>query len=325
MFVYDAKKEPSQDSRLKFNSRAGIETNDNKVLQRKTIPTSPSNNGNMLPSDVRGQFERRSGFSFTDVQIYYNSEEPAKMQAHAFTQGNRVHIGPNQEHCLEHELGHVVQQKKGIVKPTTQLNGIQINDDPQLEQEANTQLNTTIYNRNELNNNYQPFSTSNVIQRSAWIGSRPLEDIGGKQDPEIIQDVTKSPMSKPLPTDKTGAVIPFTGLTSAGTMEHWHILFSYDVAGLPSSTPASSYSNNIGFHTANPTKHVFPPHITGPGHLFSEPISSYKKREQLTSNPADDAKLLKAIHTVGTTGKFVQYHSNKSNCQHWVLEVKSRI
>ena len=45
--------------------------------------------------------------------------------------------GPGQEKHLPHELGHVVQQKQGKVKPTTQLKGkVNINDDAGLEKEA---------------------------------------------------------------------------------------------------------------------------------------------------------------------------------------------
>jgi hypothetical protein len=46
-------------------------------------------------------------------------------------------LGPGQEKHLPHELGHVVQQKEGRVKPTVQLKGkVNINDDSGLEKEA---------------------------------------------------------------------------------------------------------------------------------------------------------------------------------------------
>ena len=59
------------------------------------------------------------------------------MQAHAFAQGNQIHVAPGQEKHLPHEAWHVAQQKQGRVKPTTQMKGqIPVNDDKGLEHEA---------------------------------------------------------------------------------------------------------------------------------------------------------------------------------------------
>jgi len=60
------------------------------------------------------------------------------MQAHAFAQGNNIHVGPGQEKHVPHEAWHVAQQQQGRVKPTTEMGGIEINDDPALEREADT-------------------------------------------------------------------------------------------------------------------------------------------------------------------------------------------
>ena len=50
--------------------------------------------------------------------------------------------GQVREKHLPHELGHVVQQKEGRVKPTKQLKGkLAVNDDLGLEKEA-TQMGT---------------------------------------------------------------------------------------------------------------------------------------------------------------------------------------
>lgn len=75
-----------------------------------------------IPSHLKEEFEKKSGFSFDNVRVYYHSEKPAQLDALAYTQGNSVYVGPGQEHHLKHELGHVVQQKQGIVKPTTIIN-----------------------------------------------------------------------------------------------------------------------------------------------------------------------------------------------------------
>jgi hypothetical protein len=89
-----------------------------------------------IPDNMKTRFENASGFSFDDVRIHYNSDAPAKLNALAYTQGNQVHIAPGQEKHLGHELGHVVQQKQGIVRPTGTIDGVPVNDDPALENKA---------------------------------------------------------------------------------------------------------------------------------------------------------------------------------------------
>lgn len=94
----------------------------------------PNNTG--IPLQMKERFESLSGFSFDDVRIHYNSDKPAQLQALAFTQGNQVYMGPGQEKHLGHELGHVVQQKQGRVRPTSKTGNVSINDDLALEREA---------------------------------------------------------------------------------------------------------------------------------------------------------------------------------------------
>lgn len=95
-----------------------------------------SSNVTGIPDTMKSRFENLSGFSFDDVRVHYNSDKPAQFQALAFAQGNQVYIGSGQEKHLAHELGHVVQQKQGRVRPTMQQNGIAVNDDTTLEHEA---------------------------------------------------------------------------------------------------------------------------------------------------------------------------------------------
>ena len=90
-----------------------------------------------IPTQMKMDFEQRSGLSFDDVRVHYNSDKPRKIGALAYTQGTQVHIGPGQERHLRHELGHVVQQKQGIVRPDTQhFSGLDMNTDAKLEYEA---------------------------------------------------------------------------------------------------------------------------------------------------------------------------------------------
>lgn len=89
-----------------------------------------------IPDALKEKVEQKSGISMDGVQVHYNSPKPAAVQAFAYTQGNQVYLGPGQEKHLGHELGHVVQQLQGRVKPTGTVNGLPLNDDASLEQEA---------------------------------------------------------------------------------------------------------------------------------------------------------------------------------------------
>lgn len=89
-----------------------------------------------IPFPLKERFETISGVSFDDVKVHYNSGKPAQLQALAYTQGSRIYVGPGQEKHLAHELGHVLQQKQGIIRPTTTVAGLPVNDDPELELSA---------------------------------------------------------------------------------------------------------------------------------------------------------------------------------------------
>ncbi|WP_083330544.1 MULTISPECIES: DUF4157 domain-containing protein [Pseudoalteromonas] len=89
-----------------------------------------------LPDNLKSGMESLSGMSLDHVKVHYNSSKPAMVQAHAYAQGSDIHLAPGQSHHLPHELGHVVQQAQGRVKPTTQVNGMNVNDNAALEHEA---------------------------------------------------------------------------------------------------------------------------------------------------------------------------------------------
>lgn len=89
-----------------------------------------------IPSQMKMDFEQRSGLSFDDVRVHYASDRPAKFGALAYTQGNQVYVGPGQEKHLPHELSHVVQQKMNLVRPNGMINGEPLNDDAALERAA---------------------------------------------------------------------------------------------------------------------------------------------------------------------------------------------
>ncbi len=102
-------------------------------IQAKEAATA---NKTGLPDRLKTGIEHLSGYSMDDVKVHYNSDKPARLQAHAYAQGTDIHIAPGQEKHLPHEAWHVVQQMQGRVKPTMQAKGVVINDDRALEREA---------------------------------------------------------------------------------------------------------------------------------------------------------------------------------------------
>jgi hypothetical protein len=93
-------------------------------------------NNTGLPDNLKSGMENLSGMSLDHVKVHYNSAKPAAVQAHAYAQGSDIHLGSGQEKHLPHELGHVVQQAQGRVKPTTSIGGMAVNDNAGLESEA---------------------------------------------------------------------------------------------------------------------------------------------------------------------------------------------
>lgn len=94
-------------------------------------------NNTGMPDQLKSGIENLSGIDMSDVKVHYNSSQPAQLNAHAYAQGNQIHIAPGQEKHLPHEAWHVVQQKQGRVKPTKLLKGkVNINDNAGLEKEA---------------------------------------------------------------------------------------------------------------------------------------------------------------------------------------------
>uniref|UniRef100_UPI004047B7E0 eCIS core domain-containing protein n=1 Tax=Algoriphagus sp. TaxID=1872435 RepID=UPI004047B7E0 len=120
----------SRIAQLQAKSDSRISSTQSPVVQREENKTG-------LPDGLKSGMEAISGLSLGDVKVHRNSDKPAQLQAHAYAQGTDIHLAPGQEKHLPHELGHVVQQKEGRVKPTVQLKDkVNINDDSGLEKEA---------------------------------------------------------------------------------------------------------------------------------------------------------------------------------------------
>lgn len=130
--------------------------------------------GRHVSENLKMRFENMSGYAFDDVRIHYNSSKPAQVEAAAYTAGNEVYLGAGQERHLGHELGHVLQQKRGHIPLTIQYKGLMINHDPALEREADMlaekamefRADTSTFGRNTKVS--VPSSDAAVVQMGKW-------------------------------------------------------------------------------------------------------------------------------------------------------------
>ena len=150
-FKKEAAKKTSEDQHIKSDSGAYRDNSSTAQLQsfqnladkfvngesqEKIVQLKNKENKTGLPDHIKNGVEQLSGHSLDDVKVHYNSDKPAQLKAHAYAEGNQIHVASGQEQYLSHEAWHVVQQKENRVSPTKQLNGVQVNDDPSLEKEA---------------------------------------------------------------------------------------------------------------------------------------------------------------------------------------------
>ena len=138
---------------------------------QQTIQKKENNTG--LPENLKTGMENLSGMSMDDVKVHRNSAKPAQLQAHAYAQGTDIHLGPGQEKHLPHELGHVVQQKEGRVKPTMQMKGkVDVNDDTGLEKEADVMGADALSSKSEENDvkrDLQNYSSVSEVHQLAAV------------------------------------------------------------------------------------------------------------------------------------------------------------
>lgn len=121
----------------KFDSSVQrMEDEKEETLQCKFDKPIQKKNETGMPDKLKEGIESLSGFSMDDVRVHYNSSKPATVQALAYTQGTDIHVAPGQEKHLPHEAWHVTQQMAGRVSPTTNINGMPVNDNAALEHEA---------------------------------------------------------------------------------------------------------------------------------------------------------------------------------------------
>jgi hypothetical protein len=103
--------------------------------------------GQPLEAGLQRKLGQAMGADFSEVRVHADAQADQlnrSIQAKAFTTGQNVFFrqgayNPGSrggQALIAHELTHVVQQKQGRVKPTVQINGAEVNDDPTLEAEA---------------------------------------------------------------------------------------------------------------------------------------------------------------------------------------------
>src|SRR3569832_833545 len=143
------------------------------------VPVQRVANRTGLPDQLKSGFKALSGMSLDHVRVYRNSAAPAQLNAHAYTQGADIHLGPGQEQHLPHEAWHVVQQAQGRVRPTVQMQaGVPINDDSGLEAEADRMgALASSAGATSSSNAAAPATTqrSAVVQRMIWKADDNLE------------------------------------------------------------------------------------------------------------------------------------------------------
>ena len=171
------------------------------------LSNTNQNTGSRAIANNIEQIEKISGVSLSDVNVHQNSTKPAQLKAEAYTQGNNIYLGPGYDKHFMHEAWHVVQQKQGKVKETTQYKGVSINNEQNLEKEADIMANKSLSeNSSNMENNSvgnaKPINNSTAPIQGWWPKGHRLVtnvafDKGNFQDK--FDDEAKDYLSKRSP------------------------------------------------------------------------------------------------------------------------------
>lgn len=115
-----------------------------QTMAQPSPPAPAASAGGRLPEPVQTQMGQAFGADFSTVQLHTDSAAAGQIGARAFARGEEVHFAPGNfrpdtldgRSMIGHELAHVVQQRRGGVRSTGQAFGVEINDQPELEQDA---------------------------------------------------------------------------------------------------------------------------------------------------------------------------------------------
>lgn len=182
-----------KDETIQSKSVSATSKPGNKALAQRNPPIQRKSNTTGLPNQLKSGIENLSGHAMDDVKVHYNSSKPAQLNAHAYAQGNQIHLAPGQHKHLPHEAWHVVQQKQGRVKPTMQRKGkVNINDDAGLEREADVMGARALQMKSILNHEFSNLSTVNAIQLKVEVAGFNFDTIKHKMKGKInANDVFK--------------------------------------------------------------------------------------------------------------------------------------
>ena len=159
-----------------------------------------------LPGDLQQKMQSSFNEDFSNVTVHQNSQKSVQLNALAFAQGNDIHFAPGQynpqslkgQELIGHELAHVQQQRQGRVAPTIQSKGLDVNTEPELEQEADhlgqVAASATDVTEYVAEKNNSDFAGSNPVQLSrsypyvaiAGAAGQSVGDISLETDSECI-------------------------------------------------------------------------------------------------------------------------------------------
>ncbi|WP_020588531.1 DUF4157 domain-containing protein [Desulfobacter curvatus] len=154
MCTFACKKKPSQHIKVTDSKKHDRAFSFQNHTVRSILHLQPTNppvrdivrrkKNQSLPKGLQENIENSFGQDFTTVNIQKNSQAAVDLNARAFAQGETVHFAPGEfssnskkgKNLIGHEFAHVVQQRSGVVKPTVMRTGLILNDDKELEREA---------------------------------------------------------------------------------------------------------------------------------------------------------------------------------------------
>ncbi len=145
-----------------------------------------------LPDQLKAGMESVTEVPLDHVKVHYHSSKPAQIQAHAYAQGNEIHLASGKEEHLAHELGHVVQQARGQVKANNSVAGMPLNDNQALEDEA-TRLGNQALQRSVKDVGH--YSASSAVATQSDDSNRVVQRELDKADWEAIHGHAKNDLS----------------------------------------------------------------------------------------------------------------------------------
>jgi len=174
--------------------------------------------------------QERDIYDFSDVRIHKDSASAVRLGALAYTRGNDIHFAPDQyrphttegKRLINHELGHVVQQRLGVVRPTTRISGLPVNDNPALERDAN-RLGEAIYSRHIstlINHKNKPRQEKRVLARNNVQKMPKADRIMTKRDQWIPPHSSATYIQEPTHLNGTKQPIKFDFTSPTSTWMH---------------------------------------------------------------------------------------------------------